>query len=47
MLHVTNLLFHQMDRIVIFSHSHTLDPAWHDLKPLPARGPGPARGAQR
>ena len=32
MLHVTNLLFNQMDRIVIFSHSHTLDPAWHDLK---------------
>ena len=32
MLHVTNLLFNQFDRIVIFSHSHSLDPAWHDLK---------------
>ena len=32
MLHVTDRLFNVMDRIVIFSHSHTLDPAWHDLK---------------
>ena len=32
MLHITNMIFNQMDRIVIFSHSHRLDPAWHDLK---------------
>ena len=32
MLHVADRIFHQMDRIVIFSHSHRLDPAWHDLK---------------
>ena len=32
MLHVTNLLFNQMDRIVIFSHSHTLDPAWQAVQ---------------
>ena len=32
MLHITDRIFNQMDRIVIFSHSHRLDPAWHDLK---------------
>ena len=32
MLHVADRIFNQMDRVVIFSHSHRLDPAWHDLK---------------
>ena len=32
MLTVTDHLFDVMDRIVIFSHSHRLDPAWQSLK---------------
>ena len=32
MLTVTDHLFDVMDRVVIFSHSHRLDPAWQSLK---------------
>ena len=32
MLTVADALFPTMDRIVIFSHAHRLDPAWAELK---------------
>ena len=32
MLTVANILYPIMDRIVLFSSSHKLDPAWTDLK---------------